>query len=61
MQHDVVHANVHARGAAAGVFNVAAGTRISVNDLAGMIMGVIGNRVHEEQRAGDVRVRSGVS
>ena len=61
MQRDVVQANVHARGAAAGVFNVAAGQRISVNDLAGMIMGIIGNRVHEERRAGDVRVRLGIS
>ncbi len=56
---DVVQANVRAMESdATGVFNVAAGTRISVNDLAGMIMGIIGNRVdcvYEEPRAGDVR------
>ncbi len=56
---DVVQANVRAMESdATGVFNVAAGTRISVNDLAGMIMGIIGTRmecVHEEPRAGDVR------
>jgi len=40
------------------VFNVAAGQRISVNDLAGMIMGIMGNRVdcvYDAPRAGDVR------
>jgi len=56
---DVVQANVLAiESDATGVFNVAAGQRISVNDLAGMIMEIIGNRVdcvHEEPRAGDVR------
>ncbi len=56
---DVVQANVRAMESdATGVFNVAAGTRISVNDLAGMIMEIIGNRVecaYEEPRAGDVR------
>jgi len=56
---DVVQANVLAMESdATGVFNVAAGQRISVNDLAGMVMEVIGNRVdcvHEEPRAGDVR------
>ena len=56
---DVVQANVLAMESdATGVFNVAAGTRISVNDLAGMVMEIIGNRVncvHEEPRAGDVR------
>ena len=56
---DVVQANVRAMESdAAGVFNVAAGQRISVNDLAGMIMEIIGKRVdcvHEETRAGDVR------
>ena len=56
---DVVQANVRAMESdATGVFNVAAGTRISVNDLAGMIIGIIGNRVecvYEEPRAGDVR------
>jgi len=56
---DVVQANVRAMESdATGVFNVAAGTRISVNDLAGMIMGIIGNHldcVHEAPRVGDVR------
>ena len=56
---DVVQANVRAMESdATGVFNVAAGTRISVNDLAGMIIGIMGNRVecvYEEPRAGDVR------
>ncbi|MEA1905709.1 MAG: SDR family oxidoreductase [Euryarchaeota archaeon] len=56
---DVVQANLRAMESdATGVFNVAAGTRISVNDLAVMIMGIIGTRmecVHEEPRAGDVR------
>jgi len=56
---DVVQANVLAMETdATGVFNVAAGQRISVNDLAGMVMEIIGNRVdcvHEEPRAGDVR------
>ena len=56
---DVVQANVRAMESdATGVFNVAAGTRISINDLAGMIMGLIGNRmdcVYEAPRAGDVR------
>ena len=56
---DVVQANVRAMGSdATGVFNVATGTRISINDLAGMVMEIIGNRVdcvYEEPRAGDVR------
>ncbi|CAD6491142.1 MAG: ADP-L-glycero-D-manno-heptose-6-epimerase [Candidatus Argoarchaeum ethanivorans] len=56
---DVVQANVRAMESnATGVFNVAAGQRISVNALAGMIMEIIGKRVdcvHEEPRAGDVR------
>ncbi|MEA1999989.1 MAG: SDR family oxidoreductase [Euryarchaeota archaeon] len=56
---DVVQANVRAMESdAIGVFNVATGTRISINDLAGMVMGIIGKRVdcvHEVARAGDVR------
>nr|QNO48794.1 hypothetical protein IMBEDNDK_00004 [Methanosarcinales archaeon ANME-2c ERB4] len=37
---DVVHANMRAmKSDAMGVFNVATWTRISVNDLAGMVMG----------------------
>ena len=56
---DVVQANVLVMESdATGVFNVATGTRISINDLAGMVMEIIGNRVdcvHEVERAGDVR------
>ena len=56
---DVVQANVLAMESdATGVFNVATGTRISINDLAGMVMEIIGNRVdcvYEVARAGDVR------
>ncbi|HIE31620.1 MAG TPA: SDR family oxidoreductase [Methanosarcinales archaeon] len=56
---DVVQANLIAMETdATGVFNVATGKRISVNDLADMVMGIIGKRmdpVHEEKRAGDVR------
>ncbi len=56
---DVVQANVRAMESdATGVFNVATGTRISINDLAVMVMGVVGecvDCVHEEPRAGDVR------
>jgi len=56
---DVVQANVLSMESdAIGVFNVATGTRISINDLAGMVMELIGNRVdfvHEGPRAGDVR------
>jgi len=56
---DVVQANVLAMESdATGVFNVATGTRISINDLAGVVMEIIGNRVdfvHEEPRDGDVR------
>jgi UDP-glucose 4-epimerase len=62
---DVVQANVLAMGSdATGVFNVATGTRISVNDLAGMVMEIIGNRVdcvHEVERAGVCRTRLGIS
>lgn len=56
---DVVQANILAMETdAAGVFNVATGKRISVNDLADMIMEITGKHedcVHEEPRAGDVR------
>jgi UDP-glucose 4-epimerase len=56
---DVVQANVRAMESdATGVFNVATGTRISINDLAEMVMEIIGNRVdcvHEMAQAGDVR------
>ncbi|MEA1944139.1 MAG: SDR family oxidoreductase [Euryarchaeota archaeon] len=56
---DVVQANLLAMESdAIGVFNVATGQRISVNDLADMVMEIIGKRmdcVHDEPRAGDVR------
>ncbi len=56
---DVVCANMLAMETdAVGVFNVATGQRISVNDLAGMIMEIVGEHVecvHEKPRAGDVR------
>ena len=56
---DVVQANLLAMETdAIGVFNVATGQRISVNDLADMIMEITGNHVdcmHNEPRAGDVR------
>jgi len=56
---DVVQANLLAMETdAVGVFNVATGQRISVNDLADMIMEITGNHVdcvHNELRAGDVR------
>jgi UDP-glucose 4-epimerase len=56
---DVVQANLLAMETdAVGVFNVATGQRISVNDLADMIMEITGNHVdcvHNEPRAGDVR------
>jgi UDP-glucose 4-epimerase len=56
---DVVQANIRAmRSSAHGVFNIAHGTRISVNDLAERVMEVAGTHtgiLHEEPRAGDVR------
>jgi len=56
---DVVQANICAmRSSASGVFNVAHGTRISINDLAERLMEIAGVRtgvIHEEGRSGDVR------
>ncbi len=56
---DVVQANIRAMESdAQGVFNIACGRRISLNDLASILMDIIGVRVdpvYEPVRAGDVR------
>ncbi|MDN7025422.1 SDR family oxidoreductase [Methanoculleus sp. FWC-SCC1] len=56
---DVVQANIRAMESdAEGVFNIACGRRISLNDLAATLMDIIGVRVdpvYEPARAGDVR------
>jgi UDP-glucose 4-epimerase len=56
---DVVAANLLAMDAdATGVFNIAGGKRISVNDLALAVMdatGVAGSPVYEPPRAGDIK------
>jgi len=56
---DVVQANIRAmESSAQGVFNIACNRRISINDLASLVMEITGNRVpvrHEPPRAGDVR------
>ena len=56
---DVVQANVRAmQSDARGVFNIAYGHRISLNDLASHLMDIIGARckpIYEAPRAGDVR------
>ncbi len=56
---DVVKANILAgESSAEGVFNIACGQRVSLNELAGKIMEITGVKVealYEEQRAGDVR------
>lgn len=56
---DVVAANLLAMDAdATGVFNIAGGKRISVNDLALAVMeatGVTGSPVYEPPRAGDIK------
>ncbi len=56
---DVVSANVRAmESRAQGVFNVAYGQRISLNELAAAIMDLTGTRlpvVYEDPRSGDVR------
>lgn len=58
---DVVEANLLAAGAPRGavgrVYNVAPGSRTTVNDLAAVVLrtsGVIASCVHEEPRAGDI-------
>jgi UDP-glucose 4-epimerase len=56
---DVVKANILAmQSPAEGVFNIACGQRVSLNELAGKIMQIIGIRldaIYEEPRQGDVR------
>ncbi len=57
---DAVHANLLAAGATAAgqAFNVAGGQRVSVNELARIVRGLVGGGPapkHEEPRAGDVR------
>ena len=56
---DVVKANILAmQSPAEGVFNIACGQRVSLNELAGKIMKITGIRlepVYDEPRQGDVR------
>lgn len=56
---DVVKANILAmQSPAQGVFNIACGKRVSLNELAGKIMEITGIRIdpiYEEPRQGDVR------
>lgn len=56
---DIVAANVHfALGQATGVYNVAYGGRITINDLASRIISLTGSGseiVHLPERAGDVK------
>ncbi|KUK68024.1 MAG: NAD-dependent epimerase/dehydratase, partial [Methanocalculus sp. 52_23] len=56
---DVVQANIKAMESdARGVFNIAGGRRISLNDLASILMEATGTRcepVYEATRAGDIR------
>jgi UDP-glucose 4-epimerase len=55
----VVQANIKAMESdARGVFNIAGGRRISLNDLASILMEATGKRcdpVYEATRAGDIR------
>ncbi len=56
---DVVSANIlAAKSNAKGVYNIANGNRISINELANMIMALIGNDltpIHDDSREGDVK------
>jgi len=56
---DVVRANILAsEGAVPGVYNIASGTRTSLNELAEMIRKISGNEIrpiYSEARAGDIR------
>ncbi|NAS89781.1 GDP-mannose 4,6-dehydratase [ANME-1 cluster archaeon AG-394-G21] len=55
---DVVSANIlAAESDAKGVYNVATGKRITINELANVIMAIMGrdlDSIHEKQREGDV-------
>jgi UDP-glucose 4-epimerase len=58
--HDVVAANIAAATAsgAHGVFNIGSGTSVTINELAGMMIGLSGREVavnHASPRKGDVR------
>ena len=56
---DVVQANIlAAQSDQCGVFNVSRGERITINQLAELIIGLVGSKVepvHQEPRAGDIR------
>ena len=56
---DVVRANIlAAKSDAEGVYNIANGNRISINELANMIMALIGNNltpIHDDPREGDIK------
>ena len=56
---DVVKANILAmESAAEGVFNIACGERVSLNELAGKIMEITGIKldpIYEKPRQGDIR------
>lgn len=56
---DVVKANILAgKCEAEGVFNIACGRRISLNELAGLIMEIVGRQVepvYDKPRTGDIR------
>ena len=56
---DVVSANIlAAESREAGVFNIAGGKSITINDLAKTVMGIIGNEIdldHQDPRPGDIK------
>ncbi|MEA2076031.1 MAG: SDR family oxidoreductase, partial [Euryarchaeota archaeon] len=55
---DVVHANILASERGEGVFNIASGRRLSINELAYKIIGIISNDlkpVYVKTRKGDIR------
>lgn len=55
---DVVRANILAMDRGEGAFNIASGKRISINELADMIAGMLGKNlkaVYTDPRKGDVR------
>ncbi|MFC2043978.1 SDR family oxidoreductase [Chloroflexota bacterium] len=56
---DTVTANILAAEAnVGGVYNIGSGGRVTINDLANSITGIIGNNlkpIHQEPRSGDIR------
>ncbi len=56
---DVVRANILAsEGSCSGVYNIASGTRTSLNELSGLVKKITGSElepVYSEARAGDIR------